>query len=246
MKLAHSGQRSIAIALRTAMLGAGLTGALIGVSPAGATTSSSYFTVLPESGASEMQTPRNGAVAAPLPDGQVLIVGGENGTTVKSEPIPFQSAELFNPATDTFTALPASGETEMHVARWDALAAPLPSGQVLIAGGDNGGGAVESTELFNPTTDTFTLLPESGETEMHIPRERAVAAPLPDGQVLIASAESEGMEHSAELFNPATDTFTLLPESGETETHVGRYGAVAASLLNGQVLIAGGRLPTEH
>jgi hypothetical protein len=46
-------------------------------------------------GASETQTPRNGAVAAPLPDGQVLIAGGENSTTAKSEPIPFPSAELF-------------------------------------------------------------------------------------------------------------------------------------------------------
>jgi hypothetical protein len=232
--------------LSATVFGAALAGGLGGASAAWAAASPSHFTLLPESGASEMQTPRNGAVAAPLPDGQVLIAGGENEITEKSEPIPIQSAELFNAGTDTFTALPASGETEMHVARWDALAAPLPNGQVLIAGGDAGTGALESAELFNPTTDTFTLLPESGETEMHIAREWAVAAPLPDGQVLIASAESEGMEHSVELFNPATDTFTLLPESGETETHVGRYGAIAAPLLNGQVLIAGGRLSLEQ
>jgi Collagen triple helix repeat (20 copies) len=246
----HVRRRSVAFVLRVMLsvtvLGATLGGGLGAASAAWAVSSSSYFTVLPESGASEMQTPRNGAVAAPLPDGQVLIAGGENGTTAKSEPIPFQSAELFNPTTDTFTALPASGETEMHVARWRALAAPLPDGQVLIAGGNNGTGALASAELFNPTTDSFTLLPESGETEMHIARDGAVAAPLPDGQVLIASAESERMEHSAELFNPATDTFTLLPEPSETETHVGRYGAVAVSLLNGQVLIAGGRLSLEQ
>jgi hypothetical protein len=193
-----------------------------------------------------MQTPRNGAVAATLPNGQVLIAGGENGTTVKNEPIPFQSAELFDPATDTFTALPESGETEMQVARWDAVAVSLPSGQVLIAGGNDGTGALKSAELFDPTTNTFTLLPESGATEMKIAREWAVAVPLPDGEALIASAESEHTEHSAELFNPATETFTLLPESGQTETHIGRIGAVAASLLNGQVLIAGGRLPAQH
>jgi hypothetical protein len=194
MNATHIGRRRVAIMLRASLiataLGVVLSATLGGTSTASAAVSSSYFTALPESGSSEMQTPRNGAVAAPLPSGQVLIAGGENETTAKSEPIPFQSAEVFNPSTDTFAALPASGETEMHVARWDALAAPLPSGQVLIAGGNDGSGALESAELFNPITDTFTLLPESGETEMHVARTEAVAAPLPDGQVLIASAET--------------------------------------------------------
>ena len=38
---------------------------------------------------------------------------------------------MFDPSTDTFTALPGS----MTTARGEAVAAPLPDGDVLIAGG---------------------------------------------------------------------------------------------------------------
>ena len=46
-----------------------------------------------------------------------------------------QSAELFDPSTNTFTALAASGNTELQTARTGAVAAALPGGRVLIAGG---------------------------------------------------------------------------------------------------------------
>ena len=65
----------------------------------------------------------------PLADGEVLIAGGFDGSNV------VQGAELFDPSTDTFTALPASGSSELQSAREGAVAAPLPVGQVLIAGG---------------------------------------------------------------------------------------------------------------
>jgi Kelch motif len=82
-------------------------------------------------------------VAASLPDGQVLIAGGFNGSSY------LQSAELFDLANDTFTALPASGDTQLQDPREIAVAASLPDGQVLIAGGFNSGIALQSAELFN-------------------------------------------------------------------------------------------------
>jgi hypothetical protein len=80
-------------------------------------------------------------VAAPLPNGQVLIAGGKRGSSFLA------SAELFNPASDTFTALPASGGTELQTARAGALAAVLRNGQVLIAGGYNRSGYLQRAEL---------------------------------------------------------------------------------------------------
>ena len=188
-------------------------------------------------------TPRYGAVAAPLPNGQVMIAGG--GPVGNPGPA-FQSAELFNPANDSFTALPASGSTELQTGREYAVAAPLPSGQVLIAGGDTWEGpVVQSAELFDPANDSFTALPASGSTELQTARDFAVAAPLPNGQVLIAGGYGVNgpttVLQSAELFDPANDSFTALPASGSTELQTGRYDAVAATLPNGQVLIAGGR-----
>ena len=85
-----------------------------------------------------------------------------------------------------FTALAASGATELGTERFDAMAVPLPDGQVLIAGGASASSLLGSAELFSPATDTFATLPESGETELQAPREGAVTVALPDGQVLIA------------------------------------------------------------
>ena len=218
-----------------AMTIAALLGVYAGV--ASAATSAPYFNALLASGTTELQTPRAGAVAATLPDGQVLIAGGYNFTSGD-----LQSAELFNPTSETFTALPASGDTELQSSRFEAAAATLPDGQVLIAGGYNfTSGDLQSAELFNPTRDTFTALPASGNTELQTPREDAVAATLPDGKVLIAGGyNASGTLQSAELFNPTSDTFTALPASGNTELQTARGLAVAATLPDGRVLIAGG------
>ena len=224
------------ILLAVPLLAAILAGVPSGASPAWAATSSPYFTALTASGATELQTARFDAVAAPLPNGQVLIAGGNSGSSLLG------SAELFNPATDTFTELPESGETELRTAREGAAAAQLPDGQVLIAGGYNDGD-LQSAELFSPATDAFTELPAAGSTELGTARYGAVAAQLPDGQVLIAGGynESSGSLQSAELFDPADDTFTELTAAGSTELHTARQFAVAASLPDGRVLIAGGQ-----
>src|ERR1019366_4258377 len=204
---------------------------------------SDMFTALPASGGTELQTARDGAIAAVLPNGQVLIAVGYNGSSSPHSADGYlQSAELFNPASDAFTALPASGATELQTARESAVAAVLPNGQVLIAGGYNVSGFLASAELFNPSSDTFTALLASGNSELQTARNGAIAAVLPNGQVLIAGGDSarNSALRNAELFNPASDTFKPLPASGATELQTARVGAVAAPLLNGGVLIAGG------
>ena len=195
------------------------------------------FTKLMGAGGS-LTEEREFAVAATLRSGEVLIAGGGPGSA--------SSAELFNPATNTFTKL-ASTLTE---ARRGAVASTLPSGQVLIAGGAAGGSeTLSSAELFDPTTDTFSKLAAT----MTEGREHAVAATLPNGEVLIAGGvtgikgphlHSQTIVSSAELFNPATDTFAKLmgPEQSLTEA---REGAVATALSNGKVLIAGGEGPSS-
>jgi len=137
-----------------------------------------------------LTTPRYGAVASELPGGSVLIAGGSNGATVT------QTAEIFNPSFDTFTALPAPGATELQTPRELATATTLPSGKVLIAGGQSteagppSGTALASVEEFDPSTGTFASVPAAGATELQTAREGAAAAAI-SGGAIIAGGDSQ-------------------------------------------------------
>ena len=54
------------------------------------------------------------------------------------------------------------------------MAVPLSGGNVLIAGGFDGSSFLQSAELFDPSTDTFTALTASGNSELQSVREGAV------------------------------------------------------------------------
>jgi Ca2+-binding RTX toxin-like protein len=188
-------------------------------------------------GIGSMSVPRFGAAAAPLPDGRVLVAGGNNGSSDLS------SAEVFDPATNQFSS---SGMGSMVTARFAPAAAPLPDGRVLVAGGhyyDGGGHYLSSAEVFDPATGTFS---SAGIGSMSAPRERAVAAPLPDGRVLVAGGHYyDGGGHylsSAEVFDPATGTFS---SAGIGSMTIARDLAAAAPLSDGRVLIAGGILSVD-
>jgi hypothetical protein len=175
-------------------------------------------------GIGAMSTPRRGAVAAPLPDGRVLVAGGsyDDGTEHF-----LASAEVFNPATGTFTAV-----NDMGAARVRAAAAPLPDGRVLVAGGNNGSTRLSSAEVFNPATNAFTPV-----NDMSTDRARMGAAPLPDGRVLLAGGTNGAPLSSAEIFNPATNTFSSA-DIGAMGT--ARQAPAAAPLPGGRVLVSGG------
>ncbi|WP_170131026.1 kelch-like protein [Deinococcus yavapaiensis] len=165
--------------------------------------------------------------------GKVLIAGGvdSNGTTVAS-------AQLYDPATNTFTTLP-----DMTVARRDHTATLLSNGRVLITNGTSaGGGRLASAELFNPATSTFTAI----SATMSVARTNAVSTRLSNGKVLITGGYvSSGFSLScgtttsttttAELYDPSTNTFTSL--NGMTTD---RANHTSTLLSNGRVLIAGG------
>jgi hypothetical protein len=73
-----------------------------------------------------------------LPNGKVLIAGGYNSTG------PLSSAELYDPASGTFTA-----SAPMTSARYLHTATLLPNGKVLIAGGQSGSAEVNTAELYD-------------------------------------------------------------------------------------------------
>jgi len=163
-----------------------------------------------------MTVARDGHTATLLQSGQVLIAGGSTASAG------LQSAELYNPANQTFAAtgsmtIARSGHTATLLAD-----AALPDyGDVLIAGGGS-----QTAELYDPTAGTFTAT-----GSMVAPHTGLTATLLQNGQVLIAG----GQTAAAELFNPTTGTFTA---TGSLT--VERTEHTATLLVTGQVLIAGG------
>ena len=163
-----------------------------------------------------------------LPGGQVLVTGANSGGSAA-----LPSPELYNPATGTWAVT-----GQMNTPRIDSTATLLPDGQVLAAGGSGGSSnALSSAELFNPATGTWSVTGSMHQGRSGLNGAGASATLLPNGEVLIAGGEDANFNllASAELYNPATGTFTL---TGSMTTP--RVGQSATLLNNGQVLMAGG------
>jgi hypothetical protein len=170
---------------------------------------------------------RWGCTATLLKDGTVLIAGGRDSEDV-FDAFPLNNAELFNPATGTFTATGV-----MTQFRYEHAAALLNNGQVLLTGGFNGT-PVQDAELFDPTTRSF-----SRTGIMGIPRADHTANLLDDGTVLVAGGFSfvaPGSLSSAEVFDPSTNKFTPTAPMG-----AGRFLHTATRLNSGSVLVTGGQ-----
>ena len=165
-----------------------------------------------------LNTARSFHTATLLPNGQVLVAGGEgtNGGFL-------DYAELYDPATGKWTATAL-----MNQVRFASTATLLPNGQVLVAAGAL---RLSSAELYDPATGTWT--PTGSLTTARLYH---TATLLPNGQVLVAGGSTAPCPlSSAELYDPATGTWTA---TGSMTT--ARESHTATLLPNGQVLVAGG------
>jgi hypothetical protein len=142
--------------------------------------------------------------------------------------------------TATLTVLSAGGPgtflataVDMSIARASHTATLLPSGQVLLVGGSNGG-FLGTAEVYDPATDTFT--PTTGS--LATAREFHTATLLQNGTVLIVGGNSNfAATAAAEIYNPADESFTATTGS----LLAARQDHTATLLPSGQVLIVGGR-----
>ena len=166
-----------------------------------------------------MTTAREHFTATLLPGGKVLMAAGQTVTGGS-----LASAELYNPATRSFSATGS-----LHTARSDPAAVLLPGGKVLITGGiDDNFAALSSAELYNPATGTW-----ANTTPMNAASSGLSATLLRNGSVLVAGF---GGTTPAEVYNPAKATWANTGPSA-----VSQGGFVTATLLrSGQVLLAGG------
>jgi hypothetical protein len=171
-------------------------------------------------------------ISAAVPTGYTLVAGGigDSGASI-------DKAELFNPAARGFGHFTSVGS--MTKPRAYHAATRLQSGLVLLTGGvDDKNTPLASAEIFNPASGSF-----AATGSMTTPRCMHTATLLANGKVLIAggngSASFDGgvAIGSAELFDPATGTFTLLAKSMIQP----RYYHTATLQQDGKVLLAGGQ-----
>ena len=184
--------------------------------------------------------------ATPLPNGAVLIAGGYNTGSYLS------SAELYNPSGIQCFPTPFgrwrcfivgssfSVTGSLLTARRGHTATYIPSiNKVLIAGGYTANGITASAELYDPTSGQFTA---AGSMVRDRTLHTATLIHIGGAEkVLITGGYSNavsGISFSVEIYDPATGTFTLQPQS--SFMLVNREAHQATLLGDGRVLITGG------
>ena len=167
---------------------------------------------------------REHPAATVLADGRVFVSGGANSSND-----PQKTTEIYDPATDTWTAGP-----KLKVWRWKHTQTLLPDDRVLITGGTDDLTQLEKVSVYNPATNEISAVAPMGEG-----RSNHAAVLLEDGRVLVAGGGKRELEDgitSTEIYDPATDTWTFVGRLSEP-----RLFPVYSILSDGKVLVVGGK-----
>jgi hypothetical protein len=178
--------------------------------------------------------------ATVLRSGQVLVAGGSlsGGSSDAETHTTTTRAELFDPATGEWSLTGS-----LLTPRVLAAAALLPSGAVLVVGGETGPGqSTTSAELYDPASGTW-----AATAPMEAPRAAPTVTVLASGRVLVVGGNF-GRGPAAEIYDPASATWTPtgpmpLDPSVSPATAIPVDPAFALATLlpgSGDVLVAGG------
>ncbi len=162
------------------------------------------------------RTKRNNHTATLLPNGKVLVTGGNNGYDANRP-------ELYDPATGTWS--PTGPSIRTHINHQAVL---LADGKVLVAGGNNA--TAQASELYDPATGTWSATGSTRSTRLQF-----ASALLPDGKVLFSGGFIPQPSTSSEVYDPATGLWGTTGALGTLRTrHTGTL------LPSGKVLVTGG------
>ncbi|CAF4020419.1 unnamed protein product [Adineta steineri] len=171
-----------------------------------------------------MNHARSGHTASVLKSGNLLVIGGYDGTSV------LNTAESFDMSTDKKWKNTAS----MQDARTNHTATVLSDGQVLVIGGSQSGLILMSVELYNPKGDQWTT-----RSPMTAPRTMHTASLLSGDKILVTGGMSNGVFiNTAALYDVKTDTWTAANDMISK-----RLQHTASTLSSNKVLLAGGDTP---
>ncbi len=185
-----------------------------------------------------MTTFRSSHTATLLTNGCVLAAGG-NIEDDNVGPTATASANIYNPATNLWTAPGAMG-----VARFNHTATLLNTGDVLICGGqDDAGNALSSCEIYRPTSCTAGDFTTVVAPSLLSARYNHTALLLKDGRVWFAGGENlpaslpatDGYQSTTERYDPDTNKFQNAAPLREARAH-----HTATLMGDGKALVVGG------
>ena len=169
-----------------------------------------------------LSTPRSFATATLLPDGRVVIAGGQdaNGNVLAT-------VEIFQPDGTVSSGPP------MGTPRYGHSAVLLGNGHLLVAGGHTTGGAVLKTaEIFDPSSNTWTSI----SSLMTDARADFTMSALSSGDALVIGGNNgSGPVGSIDRFSVSAGTF-----SPQAALSVPRKLHAASVLRDGRIVVTGG------
>ncbi|MFN8512354.1 MAG: kelch repeat-containing protein [Chloroflexia bacterium] len=158
-----------------------------------------------------LATPRGAHRAVLLPDGSVLVVGGNSGAT---------TAERYDPQANKWTTAGTLGQAHTGL-----TATLLHDGRVLVVGGTG------SPEVYNPATNAWSTV-----ASPLVARRDHTATLLPTGEVLVAGGiGAEGRATAAtERYDPVGNAW-----HADSPLTAARSGHAAVLVLGKVYLLAG-------
>jgi hypothetical protein len=166
-----------------------------------------------------LPTQQNSAAAFTLPDGRVLLVGGNRDDA---------RTALYDPTTNTWSVGPS-----LSAPRLDAPAVQLLDGSVLVAGGASG---ADQTALAGIERLDLAAMTFESAGALETPRANATVSLLHDGRVLVAGGGNGPYVPFAEIYDPATGAVHRAKGLPKYRRSAGR----AVTLNDGRVFVMGG------
>jgi len=162
-----------------------------------------------------------------MPDGEWLIVDGENSGTPTSQA-----------AVVTVMAPEWRNTGSLQNARRDPVTVTMPDGRILLAGGDTNSpaGALSGVEIYDPATGTWTGAPAMGTV-----RSGHAGWLSPNGDIFMVGgsnrpATTPVWHNTAEFYTPGGATWTAMG----TNIGTARDNLGGVLLRNGDFMVAGG------
>lgn len=178
-----------------------------------------------------MASPRSHHGAGLLPDGRVIVVGGEKCCVG----LPYEAlrtTEIYDPIADAWSPGPSLGTP-----RYDHTLDVLGDGRVVVTGGASlffEDGLLGSVETLDAAGAKWSLV-----GSMREPRTLHRSTPLPNGKILITGTSAKTFGTSNVTLTETVDPVAgVIAGAGDTREY--RTGHTATLLVDGRVLVTGG------